>query len=300
MKNVFGAEICEINELANDKDVERTIIEMFSSVLRYLGISPEKSDAIMKECLELAKNYDSLLDYEKAAHKVLEREGVVKYIPKILTERAEILYNEIRPFLAKGNILDLGCGDGRIGRLVAKRTSGSKVVLADVYKHHNIGKTGLDFKLFGQEDDVPFEDNTFDITLVLTVLHHADDSIKTIKEAYRVTKPGGMIIVDESVFGVNGEDLSEEKREKIKHFISLDYEQQMMVNIFFDHFYNRVIHYSEDPAKKVNVPFNLNTPKAWKKLFEENGFKQEKLIHLGSDLPMVPEYHTLHVLRVQK
>ena len=51
---------------------------------------------------------------------------------------------------------------------------------------------------------------------------------------------------------------------------------------------------------KANIPFNFNTPDGWKMIFEDNGFKQEKVIHLGVDQPIVPEYHTLHILRVDK
>ena len=76
-------------------------------------------------------------------------------------------------------------------------------------------------------------------------------------------------------------------------------EQQRRVNIFFDHFYNRVIHYSTDPNSKVNVPYNFNTPERWKKEFADAGLEEEKVVHLGVDQPTVPEYHTLHVLRVK-
>jgi hypothetical protein len=77
----------------------------------------------------------------------------------------------------------------------------------------------------------------------------------------------------------------------------LFFEQQRKANIFFDHFYNRVLHYSPNPENKVNVPFNFNTPNGWETLFSNCGLKQETLLHLGLDQPTVPEYHTLHVLR---
>jgi len=74
-------------------------------------------------------------------------------------------------------------------------------------------------------------------------------------------------------------------------------EQQRKVNIFFDHFYNRVLHYSKDAKTKVNIPFNFNAPNNWEKIFAKCGLKQETIIHLGLDQPTVPEYHTLHILR---
>ena len=77
----------------------------------------------------------------------------------------------------------------------------------------------------------------------------------------------------------------------------LSAEQQRKINIFFDHFYNRVLHYSKDAKTKVNVPFNFNTPANWETVFAKYGLKQEALVHLGLDQPTVPEYHTLHVLK---
>jgi hypothetical protein len=93
----------------------------------------------------------------------------------------------------------------------------------------------------------------------------------------RVTKKGGRVIVIESVYGVDGKELPEVIGEKIKNYLSLSPEQQRKVNIFFDHFYNRVLHYSKDAKTKVNMPSNFKTLGNWEKIFVENGLKQEKL-----------------------
>jgi ubiquinone/menaquinone biosynthesis C-methylase UbiE len=246
----------------------------------------------------LAKNYRKVTEYEFKVHHILEKEGITGRIPEKLSGRAMVFYNHIRNYLVPGTVLDLGCGDGKIGKIIS--TKKHKVVLADVYKNPNIKKTGLEFRLFRQGERVPARNNDFDNTIILTVLHHSDDSIKTIRESCRVTKPAGRVIAIESVYGVHGKGLNADDKRKFRDYLSLSSEQQRKSNMFFDHFYNRVIHYSKDPMTKVNVPFNFNTPENWKRLFEKNGLKQEKLIHLGIDLPIVPEYHTLHILRVKK
>jgi len=56
--------------------------------------------------------------------------------------------------------------------------------------------------------------------------------------------------------------------------------------------------YSDEPSKKINVPFNFNTPDGWKKIFEEHGLTQELVVDMNMDQPTVPEYHTMHILRV--
>lgn len=44
-------------------------------------------------------------------------------------------------------------------------------------------------------DDLPFEDNTWDYVLSSHVIEHFFDPIKTIKEWFRVIKPGGYIYI---------------------------------------------------------------------------------------------------------
>ncbi len=298
MKNAFGLNNPEIREVFKDEAVEEHIRKTLAYILKYLGISSKKSPHIIDDCLNLAQSYASISQYELQAHQILESEGVTQEIPKKLTGRAGIIYGQIRPYLLRGSVFDLGCGDGKVGVLCAK--DGHKVILTDVYRHPNINNTHLEFILFEQGKRIPVSNNESDNTLVLTVFHHSDDPLKTIKESYRVTKQNGRVLVIESVYGVKGKELLETEREKAKSYLSLNPEQQRMANIFFDHFYNRVIHYSPHPKTKVNVPFNFNTPDKWKKIFEKEGFKQEKVIHLGIDQPTVPEYHTLHILRKLK
>lgn len=43
--------------------------------------------------------------------------------------------------------------------------------------------------------DIPFEDNTFDILFCNHTMEHVDDDIKALKELYRVLKPGGWGII---------------------------------------------------------------------------------------------------------
>jgi SAM-dependent methyltransferase len=296
MKNAFGLELYEIKEIVTDKKVKETIGSMLSSVLVYLGVSADKSNQIIINCLQIASNYQKLEDYEEQAHKILEKESIVQKIPEKLSARASLIYSQIAPYLLPGSVLDYGCGDGQVGELIAEKNK-QEVTLTDVYEHSHIGQTGLPFKSFKQGAKAPFINNQFDNTLAITVFHHSSNPKNTIKNVHAITKKSGRAIVIESVYGVTGKELPEAEQEKIKNYLSLNAEQQRMTNVFFDHFYNRVIHYSKDESTKVNVPFNFNTPENWEKIFDKCGFKQESVVHLGIDQPTAPEYHTLHVLK---
>ncbi len=116
-----------------------------------------------------------------------------------------------------GNVLDYGCGDGQVAELIAKHTS-CTVALADVYEHGHIKETGLKFRLFPQGSAVPFGAEEFDSTLAITVFHHSSNPLNSMKDVCRVTKPGGRVIVIESVFGVDKKDLPADLQKKNGHY----------------------------------------------------------------------------------
>lgn|GEM_PF-499744 len=296
MKNAFGHEVLQIREIVTDANVKETVAGMLADVLTYLGLSHTKAQQLISGCLNAAASYQQLEAYEEQAHHILETEKVASRIPEKLTARASLVYTEIAPYLSPGNVLDYGCGDGQVSQLVAEKL-GNPVSLTDVYRHRHMDESGLPFRLFGQGQKAPFDDAEFSNVLAITVFHHSSNPVESIRDVARVTKPGGRVIVIESVFGVDGKQLPHEIRKKAGGYLALSGEQQRKVNVFFDHFYNRILHYSAGAATKVNVPFNFNTPDGWRQVFAQNGLVQEAIVHLGLDQPTVPEYHTLHVLR---
>lgn len=46
-----------------------------------------------------------------------------------------------------------------------------------------------------QADALPFENETFDLVTALDVLEHLEDDGRAVREAYRVTRPGGWLLV---------------------------------------------------------------------------------------------------------
>lgn len=281
--NYFGQNNPDIRDIVDNAACRVYIQKTLADVLSNLNVA--QSHHTSEVIVELARQYVHLVDYERKAHEALPNaEGRLT----ALSDRSSIIYGQISPFV-NGKVLDLGCGDGNVGKQIATK-KGLEVALADVYLNPNVAQTGLPHVEFAQNGRVPFQDNEFDTALLLTVLHHADDPIAVLKEARRLTKPQGKIVVIESVYGISDHS----------SFGQLATEQQRFVNIFFDHFYNRAIHFSEDEAHKVNIPFNFNTPEGWKAIFEKEGLEQITLEHLGIDQPAVPEYHTLHVLKVNK
>jgi ubiquinone/menaquinone biosynthesis C-methylase UbiE len=86
-------------------------------------------------------------------------------------------------------ILDFGCGNG----CISKQFASKKVICLDL-------KYSSNTKNFIQANGIylPFKDKTFDVVIVVDVLHHTTDILKILTELKRVTK--SYIIIKEQAY----------------------------------------------------------------------------------------------------
>lgn len=111
-----------------------------------------------------------------------------------LRTRARGKWQWISPHLpGPARVLDLGAGEGYVGEEI-QRTTGAEVILADVCDSN---RTTLPHVTYDGRQ-LPFEDGSFDATVLVFVLHHAADPEAVLREARRVTR--GPVFVIESVF----------------------------------------------------------------------------------------------------
>ena len=108
-------------------------------------------------------------------------------------DRDRFLAGLIFPYLEKGDkVLDIGCGLGRITKMIKD-------------EGHII--TPLDVRDLSIDDDIspliyngkkiPFADKSFDVSLIITVLHHTVSPEAILREARRVSKK---IIIIEDIY----------------------------------------------------------------------------------------------------
>lgn len=286
----FGIE--RIPLILKVEEIAYSIHDLLVNVLIDLELDDLEAREVSALCIQIAQQSQNVLDYEREARELFEQRGLATNIQKKLEHRAKLMQEQILPHLLfPGNVLDLGCGDGQAGKLIAEK--GFDVQLADIYEHPQAMQTGLKHDLLKEGKRLPYENGSFDNIIIALVLHHSDDPDFLLREAKRVLRPDGKIILIESEYGIKAEGIDVKLAEDAEFFIELSTTLQKFSNAYFDHLYNRILHYSEDPSRKINVPCNFDTPEGWERRIEKAGLEQEKFIHLGLDHPIVPEWHTL-------
>lgn len=295
MLNYFGKELPPMTEILDDDQCSNYISLTLDRYLQSLGIDDACIHTLKVRILQIARSVNNPSRYEELVHNLLLQIASTENLKRTLFERAQRIGRQLVPHLKPGTVLDDGCGDGFVGKFIAEREHW--VILADVYQHPDIILRGLPFKLFKERELLPFHSETFNNTILCTVLHHSVDPLLTLREALRVTEPGGRLLVTESVYGISPQDgKNAEGGGFLRAFLALDIERQFQVNMFFDHFYNRCFHFSDDPRRKITVPYNYQTPDGWKETFHQHGCEEIQRIQLGIDQPLAPLFHTLHIV----
>ena len=98
-------------------------------------------------------------------------------------------------------VADLGAGEGTLAQLLAQRAS--KVIAVDhspkmvefgttLAKEHSL--TNLEYRL-GDIEEIPIDDASVDLAFFSQALHHAAHPPKALKDAHRILKPGGTLVI---------------------------------------------------------------------------------------------------------
>lgn len=99
---------------------------------------------------------------------------------------------------AKGKLIDIGCGRMPYRRdlepLVESYTGVDHPKISKLYK------SGLRPEVLADAKKLPFNSNSFDTALLIQVLEHIDGPEEVIKEAARVLKPSGVLIISVPFF----------------------------------------------------------------------------------------------------
>ena len=110
-----------------------------------------------------------------------------------MIDELEFLVTE--PYARGARVLELGCGTGLILRRVAGVAKEAVGIDLSEGMAQLARERGLDARI-GSVCDLPFEDEQFDLTYSFKVLAHVPDIEAAVREAARVTRPGGHLLLE--------------------------------------------------------------------------------------------------------
>lgn len=135
-------------------------------------------------------------------------------------------------------VLDIGCGDGKIDVLIKQRIPSVTIEGIDVLVRRDPFIKVTEFN----GNNIPFTDKSFDVSLLIDVLHHTDDPSVLLNEAARVTKEF-IVIKDHSKEG-------------------------FLANLTLT-----IMDYIGNAHYGVRLPYNFLTLNQWDDLYEQAGLK---------------------------
>lgn len=276
--NAFGDLIYSPLDILRDEAMSVVLKPTLSGICNELSITPTDAELLLQNMWKLSQALS-----ERAIEEKLQLYFNQIVRPDVmlaaLERRSVLIAKQIAPFLIGDSIADIGCGDGLVAWFV--RHLAKKIALLDIQFYLD-SRVLLPFYQYAEGQPLPITDQVH-TSLLLTVLHHAQDPLDLLRKTRLITLSRAIII--ESVFGV---DVHTDSPPSILR--QLDTEQQRKYASFIDWLYNRVFH------DGVAVPYNFSTPEHWQEIFRSMGWRINRVLDLGIDQPIVPEHHVLFVL----
>lgn len=140
-------------------------------------------------------HYTENVDYYLRMHSTWHRSPFYRHYHRAFLE----LFRDLPPGSV---ILECGCGLGHDGlellrmgyRVVATDISPGQLREArDLHFRGGFGRSSL--HLLADAENLPFADASFHGVLMVASLHHLSQPLRALREAHRVLKPGGMLVL---------------------------------------------------------------------------------------------------------
>ena len=111
----------------------------------------------------------------------------------------EAIYDRLRGLRGLGNVVEFGCGPGYFTRAIAKNATFVTAVdiSQEMLDRANANLAGVENVAFKKEnvERTTFPPDTFDTVFTANVVQVLEHPERALREAYRVLKPGGRLIL---------------------------------------------------------------------------------------------------------
>ena len=169
----------------------------------------------------------------------------------VMDRRIRVLADRIERLIPKNSsILDVGAGSGEIANTILSKRSDLDITCIDVKNRED---TKIEIKQFNGKE-IDYEDNKFDFSLIVDVLHHTYDKKELLREAFRVSKTG--VVIKDHIY-----------KNKMDHAILS----------FMDYIGNR--------PYSIDVIYDYFTLEQWEGLFNE---EKKVISSFDTDLQLYP------------
>lgn len=158
--------------------------------------------------------------------------------------------------------LDIGSGNGVITDIIGKELGFSKENIYGIEiskwieKNHEGSYTAIN-TTYIKGDNLPFDNNSFDLISCIMSIHHFEYKEKMLNEIYRVLKPGGILIIREHEYDYSKEMkiLIDLEHAIFSNVIDEKIETVSQINRFFSNYFGDYFSFEElkKNLKKRNI-----------------------------------------------
>lgn len=287
MNNAWSIALPRRNDIFSIPGVNAYLRAALPLYLEAIGAPASSWLQLVEETVALANRPGSDDDYRQSLHRLLHPEKNQAVITLSRNARARTVLEQIKTHIAGNTVLDLGAGDGAIGKLLQSEC-GKEVICADVFRSEDIDRLDLPFYAIDPVTNrVAIATASFDTLLLASVVHHADNPEALLAEARRLLKPGGKLILVEAL--LDPQALSQgagyADNAITQQFLALNDDARLATTCFMDDLANTV-GWSPAIHHMIPCPCNFNSVANWKAYLLRTGFTDVKIFALGVDQPL--------------
>ena len=168
--------------------------DLISAACSAVGTQPE----VLDDQTNLDRVLQKRRDHQEQYFNLIAGKLGKNYCPGRSWEAIGHLALRLAPAI---EVADLGAGEGMLSQLLARRVAqvwcidnSPRMVEVGTELAAKNGLANLAYKL-GDIEDVPLPDQSVDLSILSQALHHAQRPEKALREAFRILRPGGQLLL---------------------------------------------------------------------------------------------------------